>query len=287
MKNLFVKLMAVFVLFFTSCENSTNPEETTSLNIHWINIPQGQFTWGSDDDSRSIEYDYEISKYEITNAQYLIYLEQALVSNDIVVTDITVEGFYEGETAFPAGTYEYLDLDGHDCGIVYSNGKFSIKSGYKDHPVVEVSWFGAFAFAHYYGWNLPTDEEWEKAARGNTGFDYPWGDTIDSTNANYWKSEDPYEKGVWKEYPLTTPAGYFNGSIYNNFQTTDSPSPYGAYDMAGNVGEWTMNDTTISRYRTVRGGNWDVIEDFLYTWDQYKYPASGQGYIGFRVCRIL
>ena len=81
---------------------------------------------------------------------------------------------------------------------------------------------------------LPTAEEWEKAATGNTGYDFPWGNDIDSTRANYYMSNDPFEPG-------SSPVGFYDGQIHNGFSTKSGVSPYGCYDMAGNAWEWTQS----------------------------------------------
>ena len=155
-------------------------------------------------------------------------MEEALSSGDITVNSSTAQGYYTGDEYYSAGDYEYLDLNDNDCRIIWDGSSFSVIEGYGNHPVVEVSWHGANAFAEHYGLRLPDEYEWEKAARGMTGADYPWGDSISGDNANYYNSGDPWDNG-------TTPAGYYNGEN----GTTDSPSPYGAYDMAGNVWNWT------------------------------------------------
>jgi formylglycine-generating enzyme required for sulfatase activity len=219
-------------------------------------------------------------KYEVTNQQYVDYLEEALNAGNITVTASTVEGYYEGDDNYSPGTYEFLDLDDADCRIDWNGSNFSIVSGYEDHPVVEVTWFGSWAFAEHYNLRLPTEQEWEKAARGNTGYGYPWGNNIDGSRANYYNSGDPFE-GYDVE---TTPVGMYNGQTIQGFATTDSPSPYGVYDLAGNVWEWTdswWSDT--SSYRVERGGGWNSGTTDLRSW--YRggdNPSSSSYYIGFR-----
>ena len=253
------------------------------LTLEWVTVPAGAYTYGEGDTSKTIDYDYYISKYEITNAQYVEYLEAALAAGDITATTNTVEGNYSGDVQWSSGTYEYLDLDDGDCRIDYDGSNFSIVSGYENHPVVAVTWFGSNAFAEYYGWKLPTEEEWEKAARGNTGYNYPWGDAIDGSRANYLNSGDPYDNG-------TTPVGYYNGSNQNGFQTTDSPSPYGAYDMAGNVWEWTNSfyGGSYPSDRVLRGGWWRNGTNGFQSWHRYqRQPAIGDSNYGFRVSRAF
>lgn len=175
------------------------------------------------------------------------------------------------------GTYEFLNLDDSDCRIDWDGSNFSIVSGYENHPVVEVTWFGSWAFAEHYGFRLPTEEEWEKAARGNTGYDYPWGDNLDGSRANYSNSGDPWDNG-------TTPVGMYNGQTIQGFSTTDSPSPFGVYDLAGNVWEWTdswYSDT--SSYRVLRGGSWYGSASYLPSWYRdYGNPDGSGSDIGFR-----
>lgn len=260
--------------------------DTTATPFEMVTVLAGDYTWGSEDEIRTISYDYEIMKYEVTNTQYVSYLEEALLSGDITVSSSTAQGYYAGDENYSAGEYEYLDLDDTDCRIIWDGASFSVIEGYGNHPVVEVTWFGAHAFAEYYGLRLPSEYEWEKAARGMTGADYPWGEDYGddiSDNANYGNSGDPYEVGDWAEYPQTTPIGYFNGEN----GTTDSPSPYGAYDMAGNVWNWThswWSETSSSR--VVRGGSWSSYTIILQSWNRtYDNPDYGINNIGFRCVR--
>jgi formylglycine-generating enzyme required for sulfatase activity/subtilisin family serine protease len=270
--------------------------QTGLTEVEWCLIPAGNFTYGSGNTILNIDYDYEIMKYEVTNAQYLAYLQEAYAAGDIWVSGSEVQGYYPGDQHWGAGNYLFYelgtDLWGYNFGrISYSNGQFILnypsaftEEDYLNHPVVCVSWFGAWHFADYYGWRLPTEYEWEKAARGMTGYDYPWGNTIDGSRANYWGSGDPYDNG-------TTPVGFYNGETHLvngvSFTTTDSPSSYGVYDMAGNVWNWTDSfwSSTISR-RVVRGGGWSNGTDHLRSWYRHlDNPAYDYGSYGFRCVR--
>ena len=233
---------------------------TTTTEFEWCTVPAGQFTYGMQDEILYINYDYQIMKYEVTNQQYLNYLEEAYNTGNISVSSSTVEGYYEGDEIYSAGNYEFYDLDDGDNRIHWNGSNFIIETGYEEHPVVEVTWFGAWAFAENYGLSLPTEHEWEKSARGNTAYDFPWGNSIDGSRANYNNSGDPWDNG-------TTPVGMYNGQIIQGFQTTDSPSPYDVYDMAGNVWEWTYGwSIYLPPRRVIRGGSWENPTGTLRSW---------------------
>jgi len=241
-------------------------DDGSCYNLEFITIPAGDYTYGSNDEVRNISYDFDIMKYEVTNEQYAVYLTEALNNGDITAYNYTVEGYYGGDTEWSAGIYEYLDLDDSDCEITYSGGQFTVDSGKENHPVIEVTWFGANAFAEHYGFRLPTEEEWEKSARGNTGSNYPWGDNSPTCQlANY------YNCVGW-----TQPIGEATGT-----------SPYGLYDMAGNVREWTQSwysETSSSRVN--RGGSWNGSTSYCLSWVRSSYNPTGNiNSIGFRVAR--
>ena len=153
-----------------------------------------------------------------------------------------------------------------------------------------VTWFGANAYCEYYGWRLPTEIEWEKAARGTEmangyGMPFPWGEDIERNNANYYSSSDLFEK-MYGKLGNTTPVGFYNGKTYDGYDTLDSASPYGLYDMAGNVWQWTGDDYADQHYRMMRGGSFYTYEVDLRVW---KNNSAGPQYyspqVGFRCAR--
>jgi len=128
----------------------------------------------------------------------------------------------------------------------------------KTHPIVNVTWDDAKAYADWAGTTLPTEAQWEKAARGDDGRPFPWGFTWDATKCNNAVSDNDYRNYLGK----TSPVGSFPAGA----------SPYGCLDMAGNVLQWcadwydegyyqkapTRNPTgpAIGTGRVLRGGNW-------------------------------
>jgi formylglycine-generating enzyme required for sulfatase activity len=153
-----------------------------------------------------------------------------------------------------------------------------------------VTWWGANAYCQNYDQRLPTEIEWEKAARGTEfasgyGMPFPWGEHIERNNANYYSSSDLFEK-MYGKLGNTTPVGFFNGQTYEGYVTLDSVSPYGLYDMAGNVWQWTGDDYHDQHYRYMRGGSFYTYEVDLRVW---KNNSAGPQYyspqVGFRCAR--
>ena len=223
-------------------------------------VPGGAFYMGStsgpsDEQPQHAVYvdPFYIDKYEVTNAELQAFIDaggyttQAFWSADgwaWRVSNTVTEPLYWGDESYHSGP------------------------GYPGFPVIGVSWFEAEAYANFVGKRLPTEAEWEKAARAPDTRTYPWGDQpLSPDRANYDNSGDPFGR--------STPVGFYNGQLFPNppFQTTDSPGPLGTYDQAGNVWElvrdWydgnyystspTNNPTGPQNgtYKVVRGGSWN------------------------------
>ena len=213
----------------------------------------------------------EMSKYETTNAQYCQYLNAAKASGAI-----TVSGSYVVGTSGPYSgqNYYYLVGTGFTYGgatnggaarINYTGSSFTVDSGFENHPVTYVSWYGSTAFASYYGWRLPTEWEWQAVADYNGSYAYGCGATINNSMANYWNSNHPNG---------TTAVGTFG--TYG----------YGMADMAGNVWEWTDSLYDPYSYRVLRGGGWEYDDDgCTVSYRNLNGPYGANIYIGFRVCR--
>ncbi len=135
---------------------------------------------------------------------------------------------------------------------------------YWDHPIVNVSWEDAASFASWAGLSLPTEEEWEKAARGTDGREYPWG--------NQWNPEHCCH-ACWD----TCAVG----------QHPEGASPFGVLDMAGNVWEWCDSWYQVNFTRVQRGGSWRTSFPHLFrtTYRSRSYPTRKNCDFGFRCVR--
>jgi formylglycine-generating enzyme required for sulfatase activity len=251
----------------------------------WIHIPAGEYAYGPGKDLLPMTYSYDIMKYPVTNADYIAFLQSALAAGRISLQGNKVIAQYPGDEKWSAGAYVLYYLGerlAYNVGLIAYNGQTFVlapDARFMNHPVVAVTWFGAWAFADYYGMRLPKEQEWEKAARGDSFWVYPWGNKIDGTRANFFRSGDPFDEG-------TTPVGYYNGARHDGFQTKDSPSYFGLYDMAGNVWQWTGSfyGEEAPLQRVFRGGGWaySIIDAFM-TFYRTSYIPENRSYnIGFR-----
>ena len=231
-------------------------------------IPAGIFTMGSDEEmpneapAHTVYLDaYYIGKTEVTNAEYYAFwLENGGAGSEH--TPISYGGEFG---AWP-----------------------ELAKTKPDHPVIGVSWHSAAAYAAWRGMRLPTEAEWEKAARGTNGRLWPWGNSFRqrikgrTTHANIWN------QGGGRLQPVGSyPTGV---------------SPYGANDMAGNVWEWVSDWYSQTFYhhspdrnpkgprvgsrRVVRGGSWLNRQMLARCSTRIgQYPEVGTSFIGFRLAK--
>lgn len=301
MKRIIYLLAAFFFLVFPACTGEPGGEERTAIPYidtgvdpdSWALVPAGEFFKGQHGHRTMVDYDYEIMVADVTNAQYARYLNEALSAGTIKIVDDQVLGHYPGdefqgyrhEFRIEAGDKLHVPLGKPGLRIQFDGKRFTVQEGYENHPMVMVTWFGAKAYCDLYGWRLPTEVEWEKAARGDDERAYPWGDEIARNQANYYSSRHLFQKTFGNLIP-TTPVGYFNGRSYNGHETTEGRSPYGLYDMAGNVWQWVGDDYQYTHLRYMRGGSSANYEYNLTVWARNSAAPDHYGTaVGFRCAR--
>lgn len=224
-------------------------DRTTPANLkrnEWISIPGGDYTVGDDRfvnfPSKKLKVDpFEIQKFEVTNHEYKAWLDK--LPADKRAEHTPKEHFTDKGT--------------------WKNGWYP--KGQENHPVVNVSYYDAKAYAEANGWRLPRRSEWEAAARGNDANLYPWGDSFDKSKCNF-DSDD------------TMPVGSFPSGA----------SPFGVMDMAGNVWEWLKEpfDKTQKAFLLKGGSYKDNDENSALSPNQLAAPRDDtQPTQGFRCVR--
>lgn len=210
--------------------------------LEMIRIPAGPFFY--DDEAESIHLDeFWIAKNPVTNAAYKRFLD--------------ANPRYAAPYAEKAWAAPYN----------WDRARRAYPPGKENYPVVLVSWYDAVAFAAWAGMELPTERQWEKAARGTDGRVYPWGDEWGDGRCNT----------AHADIEGTTPVGHFS---------PQGDSPYGCVDMAGNVAEWTASKLEEgSSWRVLRGGAWDLNRDFAHAACRAFSlpPADRSDVVGFRL----
>ncbi|GAB4454472.1 MAG: hypothetical protein Kow0070_00990 [Anaerolineales bacterium] len=285
--------------FLASCApvdlNAPVPVFDTGVDpTSWAQVPAGEFLFGQHEDVESTAA-YEIMVTDVTAQQYADFLNAALADGTLKVEGDSVLGYYPGdpfhgkkhELEIKAGDWQYIPLAEAAQRVKFDGTRFTVQSGYENHPMTMVTWFGAWGYCQYYGWRLPSELEWEKAARGTDGRPFPWGWEIQRENANFYSSRDPFED-MSSFGSRTTPVGFYNGSTYDGYQTLNSASPYGLYDMAGNVWQW-MGDVQPQEGfsdRWLKGGSKDTYDMDLRVWVRNSAPPMyfSPG-VGFRCVR--
>ena len=244
-------LVLVTFLWFAANPAMAAPPEDMVL------VPAGEFTMGSpegDPDERPAHKvqisSFYMDKYEVTVKQYAVFLQES-------------------------------------GGDRPSEWKTMNKSSNQNRPVMGVDWADAARYCKWAGKRLPTEAEWEKAARGTDGRLYPWGNEPPTPlHANYGKKE-------WNNHEALVPVGTLEAG----------KSPYGVYDMAGNVWEWVSDwydhdyykqspsdsptGPPTGGFKVIRGGSWNASARNLRAADRYFDPPSfrSQYVPGFRCAK--
>jgi len=256
-----VLVIALLALF------SPRPVTAQPVDMQMIDIPQGPFIMGRNDGpaDESPAHTLTLGKFSIdrlpvTNAQYAAFLESSGIIG--------------------RGGVRLFDHDDPDARIHRINNRWTADAGSEQHPVVEATWAGARAYCAWRNARLPTEAEWEKAARGTDERRYPWGNQApDARRARFaagWHDTAPVD---------AHPAG---------------ASPYGVLDMAGNAWEWVSSayrpypyrnddgreDPAPGAVRATRGGGQDSPAAEITTTQRgrnlSRNPAAGHHNIGFR-----
>jgi len=203
--------------------------------IEWVEIPAGKFLYGKEKKKKYIRKSYLIGKFPVTQEQYQRFID-ANPNHNIP------DDWDENTRRHPPGK--------------------------ANHPVVYVSWHDTAAFCNWAQCKLPTEMEWEKAARGEDGRTYPWGEG--RRTGKYCNSE---EAGIGD----TSPVDEFPHGV----------SPYGVWDMSGNVLEWTSSQDEDGKY-VLRGGSWGYYANFVRSAGRYRdVPGATWLDLGFRCARSL
>ncbi len=293
---LFLLLVVLLVAGCTSPDPLAGPSYLFESGVDpetWALVPAGDFLMGQFNHETSVD-SFEIMVTDVTNLQYAEYLNAMIATGELNFVDNKVLGYYKGddfreyrhEKEITEGSdWLYFPIGKDGSRLIFGDEIFSVMPGYENHPVVMVTWFGAQGFCEHNQWRLPTEIEWEKAARGTDGQPFPWGDEITHSNANFYASRDPFEALLGKQGD-TTPVGFYNGRTYGKYETVDSSSPYGLYDMAGNVEQWTGDVHENQHYRYLRGGSKGFYAFNLRVWTRNNAePDYFSPSIGFRCAR--
>lgn len=224
--------------------------------------------------------------------------------NEQPVHTVYVDAFYMDVHEVTVGQYyQFTRATGHPAPS-YSLSPFSPMD---QHPMVYVSWHDAMAYAKWAGKRLPTEAEWEKAARGGyIGQKYPWGNgPPDGTQCNF-ADKSGANSGSWENWDKSADDGY----VYTAPVGSYPPNGYGLYDMAGNVWEWcfdaydeniytnsprrnpiagiivtntTNNSITVNESRVLRGGSWTPHPQNVRSAHRWSYGAHSASFsVGFR-----
>ena len=283
---------AAFATVFVVIAASAQPAKIVNDGHgDYLYVPPGAFQMGDsfgDGDARerpvhTVELDaFYVARLEMTNGEWKKFRDDPGYDDP---------RFWPEGRVVPRDQVPYwTQANNHGGGTPDSDG----------YPLLGVNWDAAVAYCNWLSaktgkkYRLPTEAEWEKAARGTDQRRYPWGNTIDRSFANFVGAQT---------YDTGRPAGFFDGSKRGDLETHSNASPYGALDMAGNVMEWCQDwysrdyyassprknprGPATGAYRVVRGGSF-----FVETFDLHAYRRSaawpsfqGHRMIGFRAVR--
>ena len=291
-----VAIAGISLLFFagrsdSASTGSASPKVVNDGHGDYLYVPGGPFKMGDNFGDgmprerpvHTVDVDaFYIGKFEVTNAEWKAFRDSP---------DYDDASLWPGKLVMPKTQIPYwTQANNHGGGT----------PGTENYPVLGVNWDGAVAYCNWISkttgkkYRLPTEAEWEKAARGTDQRRYPWGNTIDHSYANYVGAQ---------AFDTGSIVGMYDGEMHGTLQTHNGASPYGAADMAGNVMEWcsdwySQNYYAVSpiknpkgpatgAYKILRGGTF-----FMEPFDLRSYARSAawpslqsHRMIGFRPVR--
>ena len=275
-------------------------QASTAQHVAMVQIPAGTYPIGSPDEhplanraatpAHTVAIRaFKIDRTEVTNAQFAEFMNALPVrpigtalGGKVTAANIApADRSLFLEFSSRPSPYTMIDLDDEDARIGVRDGRFVPNPGHDNHPVTETTWAGALAYCQWRGARLPSEVEWEAAARGIEGRLFPWGAAMPS--------------------PELAVIGLPSGTTVTVGSRPKGATPNGLFDMGGSLLEWTSSldrpypyrvddgreDLTLPGERIVRGGNYifDDTPDKLVAWNRtvaWRNPATGHRQIGFR-----
>lgn len=270
----FLALLAIVVLVVWKL---LSIPKATDYRAAWVEIPAGKFLYGEEETEQALDGFY-IDQYEVSIGMYARFVE-ALTEDPALLLKVKHPEAPVGWDGRPEDWTNILKT-AQDERPWQSVSKMDL-----DMPIFNVTWYDAFAYANWKGGRLPTELEWEKAARGTDGSTYPWGNKFDSKRTNTGKDFDldpSIKKGDHDGYRMMAPVDALQRD----------ESKYDVYGMAGNVMEWTSTpeqfQSELGEVPTyvIRGGAFDMTDEDAFkttarTIDRLPHVSSRN--LGFRV----
>ncbi|MGP0591911.1 SUMF1/EgtB/PvdO family nonheme iron enzyme [Nitrospira sp. T9] len=258
-------------------------------DVPMILIPAGEFRMGSTENQiSSLLKDFEGIQFNAFQAE-------------IPQRQISLKAYYLDQYEVSYRHYRaFLESTGRAAPAFWENERFHKP----DHPVLGVTWYDATAYCTWAGKRLPTEAEWEYAARGPQGYAYPWGNSWDpqrTNTASYWAGKNFSSMAKWGEWMQTAldrgKAGPLEVGTFSN-----GVSPFDIHDMAGNISEWVFdwytpyenqptlihnpNGADSGTMKVHRGGSWSVSSIFARsTYRARENPEKRSPYIGIRCAK--
>ncbi len=259
-----------------------------SPTIEFIQVAGGEFEMGDTFEEGHTDEnfvhtvtidDFEIGKFEVTNYQFALFLKE-------YGADYVLSGEFKGEKMI----YE------SEIGLKYIQGSWQPSSGYEYHPVVNVTWYGAIEFCHFYKYRLPTEAEWEYAAKER-------GKSIKYSTPS--SQLDPFLMNYYSSIEHDSLLSPSDNIIPNTKQSgAYPPNELGLFNLSGNVWEWCLDwyksnyyhaskklnpsGPWLGKYKAIRGGSWySSAHSVRVTERSYLAPHNYKTDIGFRVARSI